>query len=468
MKTNFIERVKELIFSRKAKDTPVDEPRKTEGTKGEISEVQDYSKSYRQRRAILTYAEMQSYYEKDEWVRACIDEIVKNTVKVKPYIAPIDDEEEPSEETKQHIEDIEALLADPNSKDESFESIRRKVLLDILKYDAGAMEIVYDTAGKPAELYDLPGHLIRLNVDEHGMFSDEEKAYGQLSSTSFGSAKDIVWFKQNEVIYLVANPQSGSVYGLSPLESLVNSVEADLNASEYNAAFFKNNAEPSGIVQVSGLSKAALKRFKIYWKQQFKGPSKAHKILALNAKAIDFKKISESQKDMQFMEYQKWLLQKILSVYKVKPFVLGVIDGTTGKLNSAEQWNLFKASAIDPLLSLESYLYTTKLIKAGFGYDDIELRFKKIDVRDDKQDAEIVERLVKVGVMTINEVRKKYYGLDDVDWGNEPFILKHQAAVPIAEEKTIEKIEEKSEEKSSEDLDKISDKIREILDNRNE
>ncbi|MFX0084297.1 MAG: phage portal protein [Candidatus Hodarchaeota archaeon] len=468
MRKGFIDKVKDLIFSRKANDTETTRPeRKTEGTKGEISEVQDYSKKYRQRKAILTYAEMQEYYEKDEWIRACVDEIVKNTVKVRPYIAAKDEEGEPSEETKKHMEEIEALLSNPNEKDESFESIRRKVLTDILKFDAGAVEIVYDTAGKPAELYDLPGHLIRLNVDKHGCFDKPDEAYAQLPINTLGSGKEIVYFKQKEVIYFIANPQSGSVYGLSPLESLVNSVEADLNASEYNASFFENNAEPSGIVQVGGLSKAALKRFKTYWKQQFKGPKKAHKILALNAKTIDFKKISESQKDMQFMEYQKWLLQKILSVYKVKPFVLGIIDETTGKLNSAEQWNAFKEAAIDPLLSLESYLYTTKLIQAGFGYDDVELRFEEQDIRDEKQTAEIVEKLVKSGVLTINEARRIYYGLDKVDYGDSPFLLKAQSAAPIAEEKPIEKVEEKQEEKPSEDLDRISDKIREILEHRN-
>lgn len=459
-----LENIKELF--RKEVNNDTNSRSKSEGTKGEIVELQDYSKSYRQRSAILSYPEMQEYYERDEWVRSCIDEIVKNTVKVRPLIVPIETEEDPSEETKQHIEAVEALLSDPNLKDESFESIRRKILLDILKFDAGAMEIVYDTNGVPAELFDLPGHLIRLNVDKHGNFEDIEKAYCQLSTESLASSKELVWFNQNEVIYFIANPQSGSVYGLSPLESLVNSVEADLNASEYNAAFFKNNAEPSGIIQITGLSKAGLKRFKAYWKHQFKGPKKAHKILAVNAKSIDFKKISESQKDMQFMEYQKWILQKILSVYKVKPFVLGIIDETTGKLNSSEQWRAFKASAIDPLLSLESYLYTTKLIKAGFGFDDIELRFEAVDIRDEEQNAEIAERLVKSGIITINEARRIYYGLDNVEWGSEPFVMKSQTPL-IVGEKQIEKQEEKQIE-SSEDLDRISEKIRELLDQRSE
>ena len=435
-------------------------------SKGEVLESLDNQEGYRKRTGDLTYTEMYEFYRKNEWVRACVDLIVGTCAKVKIKVIPVKEEDEISDETKTQIEEVEGLFNNPNKKDESFEMIRRKVLKDILIYDAGALEIVYD-GEKPAELFDLPGDRMRVSVDKNGYYN--EKAFyliPRLKNGEVWSEKNAVPFSQEEVIYFMRNPRAGSVYGLSPIESLINSIEADLNASEYNSNFFLNNAEPSGIVNLKGIPKAELTRFKEQWKKDLKTYKNAHKIFITNIeKGVEWLKTSESAQDMQFMEYQKWLVQKILTVYQVKPFVLGLVDETTGKLNSLEQWNAFKESAIEPLLSLESYLYTTKIINAGFGYNDIKVEFESIDIKDETAEAEKAVKLVTAGIMTINEVRKKIFNLPDVSWGNQPFIPQaplNMSITPV----TTKSISENNESINEENTDVIQQKIKEILNRR--
>jgi HK97 family phage portal protein len=391
-----------------------------------------------------------------------VDLIVGTCAKTKIKVVPVKQEDSISTETQKHIDEVESLLNNPNDRDESFEMLRRKVLKDILIYDAGALEIVYQ-GDKPSEICDLPGDRVRISVDENGYYNDE--AFYLIPKLKPGESwkKDnAIPFSQEEVIYFMQNPRAGSVYGLSPIESLVNSIEADLNAGEYNANFFANNAEPSGVLNLPGLTKSEVSRFKNMWKQDLKSYKNAHKLFITNLKdKVEFTKMSENARDMQFIEYQKWLLQKILTVYRVKPFVLGIIDETTGKLNSAEQWIAFKESAIDPLLSMESYLYTTKLINAGFGYDDIKIEFESIDIKDESAETERAVKLVTAGIMTINEVRKKIYGLDEVDWGNQPFmnsIPLDYTSTPV--NKTI------SNTPTEENIDVVQEKIKEILNRR--
>jgi HK97 family phage portal protein len=445
------------------KDITPDNKGKNRG-KGEILESLDNQEGYRKRTGDLTYTEMYEFYRKNEWVRACVELIVGTCAKVKIKVSPVKEEEEISPETKQHIEEVEKLFNNPNQKDESFEMIRRKVLKDILIYDAGAIEIVYN-GEKPYELFDLPGDRIRVSVDKNGYYN--ENAFyliPHLKNGEVWSEKNAVSFAQEEVIYFMRNPRAGSVYGLSPIESLINSIEADLNASEYNSNFFLNNAEPSGIVNLKGIPKAELTRFKEQWKRDLKTYKNAHKIFITNIeKGVEWLKTSETAQDMQFMEYQKWLVQKILTVYQVKPFVIGLIDETTGKLNSFEQWQAFKESAIDPLLSLEAYLYTTKIINAGFGYDDIKVEFEPIDIRDETAITDRAVKLVTATIMTVNEVRKKYFNLPEVSWGDQPFISQSPLNMSITPVTTKSISEESSQ---GENTDVIQQKIKEILSRR--
>ena len=61
---------------------------------------------------------------------------------------------------------------------------------------------------------------------------------------------------------------------------------------------------------------------------------------------------------------------------------------------------------IEPKQTRLEYRINNFLIKRGFGIDDWELRFKEIDVTDEAKVAEIVNKLVRLGVVTINEARR--------------------------------------------------------------
>ena len=388
--------------------------------KVELLESENEKYQYLEPSNSITYATMYKYYKEDEWIRACVDTISKVASKAKIIVKVKDDIKETDEHKKQ-IEEVKALLDNPNQRSETLTTIRKKLIKDLMIYDAAALELVYDTNGKVVELYDLPGPYVRLNVDKHGYFKDTTKAYKLLTEEMWRQEKQPVAFDYKEVIYFALNVEAGHIYGLSPIETLVRSVSADINASEYNSSFFDNNALLPGILTIPGLDDTAIKLFKQRWFRNTKGAKNAHKLVITNQEGIDFKRMSENPKDMEFMNYQKWILQKIMSIYNTNPFVLGVVDVNTGKLNSKEQWNTFIEKAIEPILNLESNLYTSKLINLGFGYNDIEIKFSDLTIEDTSQIAEEAEKVTKSDIMTLNEVRKKYYGLPEVPWGEVPY-----------------------------------------------
>jgi phage portal protein BeeE len=125
-----------------------------------------------------------------------------------------------------------------------------------------------------------------------------------------------------------------------------------------------------------------------------------------------------TNKDMQFLEYQRWLLCKIMIVYAMQPVVLGVIDPTTGKLNSEQQLQAYREEAVRPLLELESYQLTKVLVQQGFGFDDIKIDYEPINIEDEVVNADIAVKSVTAGILTPNEARRMYFGLGKIEGGD--------------------------------------------------
>lgn len=387
--------------------------------KGGLSLIEDapaWKGGYVERQLVVSYDDMWGMYLRNEWIRSCVDKISKSVTNSKLFAAPISDDEDISPQTQERIAIVQALLDDPNTGLESWQDIRKEYLRDVLIYDAGALEIVYDQKGIPAEIYTLPGERIRMNVDEHGTFKDEKKAFILVGGTISGKSYPDVALQRKELIYMVNNPKSGSVYGLSPLESLYQTVASDLFATKYNSDFFKNNGEASGVLGAEGLSLEELKRFRSFWRQEIAG--KNHKMAIVNGK-VTWTPMNLSNRDMQFLEYQRWLLCKIMTVYGMQPIVLGIIDPTTGKLNSEEQMKAYREETVRPLLELETYQLTKVLVQQGFGFDDVKIDYEAIDIQNELVNSQIAVSSVSAGILTPNEARRIYFQLPEIEGGDE-------------------------------------------------
>jgi len=478
-----------LIEEKKLKRRNSKESKMTKSSRGTVDEADlqyiGFGENYLQRDfelAGIKNSKLWDCYWNNCWVRACVDKIIKEVAKYKLKVtvaSHVEDEED--EELQERINKVRKLLSNPNDKIESYDSIRRKYLRDILIYDAGALEIVYsrtegekakrkldknikelrklldekindkfenkdttdldkrinrirdeikklrqiikqeesndDTSREPRELYDLAGSRVKLNVDKHGNFKSDDEAYKLLDKNN----KIVSSFGIKELIYFVANPVAGKVYGLSPIESIYNTVLADNEAEALNRRRLENDGMINGVLSITGLSEKKLKGTVMYWKAQAR--KKGVGLLISSSDNVKFTKISESYQEMQFLDYQKWTLQKIMTVYGMQPIVLGVVDSTTGKLNSKEQREQFKSDAVLPLLKLETYNLTDVLVRKGFGFDDVIITYEepKENVDIDTM-ASITEKMAKLnGVIKVNEARR-ILGLPDLDEGGDELI----------------------------------------------
>lgn len=374
----------------------------------------------------VSYDFMYKAYQVNPWIRGIVDKIIARVTQVEIFPQPVDlgqnVPKKASKQQKKRMEEIAELLVSPNDNYESFRSIVRKQLLDSLIYDNAGIEIV-NNGNKKFELYcNAPGLEIYPNVKKNGEFASDEAAYYQIRNQ-----KKLTTWAKSEMMFFVKNQISGRVRGFSPIESIALQISADLFSDKYNIDFFSNNARPNIAFLFENLGfgkgQAALRRAKQWYLEEHQGNPHLPLFMGAEKGTVKLQELQMSNSDMEFQEYQVFLLSKIMAVYGMQPLILGVINSTTGKLNSQEQVNQFKIDAVQPYLNLMLENMNIILIRsdANFGYKDVYLEHADLDLRDTLDAAAMYEKYLRNGVITINQVRQELQ-MAPVPWGDVPYI----------------------------------------------
>ena len=401
----------------------IKKPRKRRSTLGERKEHEMSRETVDK----ITFEEMRLVYEKNTWVRACIDKIVTRLALIPPKLYPIEQANskhhntpasyQPSDDQLRHIEEVAEFLINPNSSRESFGSIRQKVDRDLLMYDAGSIEVVRGEDGLPAEMFAMEGSSIMLSTDGAGNFTDYKKAYFErLEDDPKG-----LWYGIDELIYLVMNPRSGTPYGTSKIETLARTVINAHKIENYNADLFGNDATPRLAVLFNNVSLDKLQEYQEYWDSNLRG--KPHRPILISTGEgegqVKIEKIGLNPNEMSFKQYSQWMLEQIMSVFNMQPLVLGMVTPNTGKLNSEQQQEQFERDALVPQLNTFAYHFNSELIwsmanplmghKGGFGYKDIYLDWGLQRELNEQEQWELdKEALIKILVEPKNAITKQF------------------------------------------------------------
>jgi len=106
-------------------------------------------------------------------------------------------------------------------------------------------------------------------------------------------------FKLEDVICLKSPNPLDPYRGIGPVQSILTDIDAERFSAAWNANFFRNSAEPGGIIQVDKkLSDDEFNEMCLRWKEQHQGVQNAHRVAVLEqATWVDRK---YTQRDMQF------------------------------------------------------------------------------------------------------------------------------------------------------------------------
>ena len=137
--------------------------------------------------------------------------------------------------------------------------------------------------------------------------------------------------------------------GLSPLGSLLYDISGDSAAAQYNAMFFKNGADPGGIIQAEGpqLSDDDFDLLMQRWKESHKGVGNAHRVGYLeNAKFIP---TQYTRRDMQFVDLRTFSKETIREAWRFPRSMMGSEAASNRATHEAEK-QVFADNLIKPRL----------------------------------------------------------------------------------------------------------------------
>jgi HK97 family phage portal protein len=236
-----------------------------------------------------------------------------------------------------------------------------------------------------------------------------------------------VLYRKDEIIFGKYHSPTNDFRGMSPLNAARQGIISEYYTTKANQNVFKQGMRVSGaFVTGKALNDTGFKRLRAQLNEMYAGVDNFHRNLLLE-QGLDFKQMSITAKDMEFIQQRKLNREEILGVFKVPPSKVGIFE-YANYANSKEQDKIYWTECILPrTFKIQEYINVFLCPRYG---EDIHCEFDLTKVeafrQNDELKSKITDRLTKSGIMTINEVRDKFYNMESVAWGdtwNAPFNL---------------------------------------------
>lgn len=173
--------------------------------------------------------------------------------------------------------------------------------------------------------------------------------------------------------------------GVSPVKSLLTDLRATKMAAQYNENFFKNGAEPGGIVELDEtVTDEEWDELVTRWREQHQGVANAHRVAFLE-KGV-WKERKFSQKDMQFAELRDVNREIIREAYRFPKAMLGTTEDVNKAVAEAAETQLYRNLIVPRLDRIKAALnhYFLPLFYANPSLVDVEFDYDN-PVPDDRQ-----------------------------------------------------------------------------------
>ena len=146
--------------------------------------------------------------------------------------------------------------------------------------------------------------------------------------------------------YKYFNPMDAH-YGLGSISACRFGIQANEKSGDYNAAFFKNGARPSGAFQTNDkLGGVEYDRLRVQIAENYTGNKNAFKPIILE-KGLKYQAIGVNAKDMDFINSKKMTREEILACLGVPPARVGVME-YSNYANMKEQLDGYWRNTITP------------------------------------------------------------------------------------------------------------------------
>jgi len=305
---------------------------------------------------------------------------------------------DPAPELAERARVLTSNFEAPNP-DDSFRSLAEQVLEDVIVGGFGAIELhLTGDPSRPLNLWPVDGATIRLRSDWDGLPGSPRYA----QSTGRVGTQAAIVLNDDELSYIRLNPRTHTPFGLGRLEVAFETINSFLGAHRY-AARLASNTVVQYALWLQDLAPAQHERLIRWWQDEIEGTGRVP-ILSVEHKPEVLRFGGGTDADLR-LAWQEFLLRVIADAFDLPPLFLGV-EHDVNRSTAEEMSDLAFRTAIVPTARLFAEHLTRDAISKKLGWDDLEFVFIDADARNEREEAEIQEILLRNGVLTVNEVRK--------------------------------------------------------------
>jgi HK97 family phage portal protein len=178
--------------------------------------------------------------------------------------------------------------------------------------------------GMPIEIWPTPPWWVKSTpTTEKNEFVIDVKGTGRTLQ-----ANDVVWFRSPD-------PENPYGRGSGIAGSLGDEIDTDEYIAKYTKTFFFNNALPSAIVSMEGISKDNVKAAEAEWNNKLRGLWNSNRVSFTNAK-LDVAQLENTFRDQQVIPLREHERDIIQQVWGVPPEIIGnVVNSNRATVEAA-------------------------------------------------------------------------------------------------------------------------------------
>lgn len=242
-------------------------------------------------------------------------------------------------------------------------------------------------------------------------------------------------FKQHEILHFKYPDPNDPYQGIGTVQAIMDWIQTDTFANDVNLNYFKNGARLGGLLSSeNAITDAQMKVLRASFENLYKGAGNAYRVAVL-PKGVKYDEASSTPKDMDFANMQSVMREKILSGFRVPKTILGSSESETNRATAETSNYVFAARTIKPKLELMVQQLNEFLVPR-YG-DNLYLDFSDPVPEDRAQRIEEMKAAVGLQpVISINEAREEYFGLDGVDKGDN--VMTDFSKIPLGKPKPKE------------------------------
>ena len=309
----------------------------------------------------------------------------------------------------------------------------RSLLEDMFVIDAATLYCQRTRSGQLCALQQLDGATIKRVIDDWGRtpqpFAAADgaivypPAYQQVLK-----GLPAVDYAARDIIYRPRNVRAHRVYGYSPVQQVLMTVNIALRRQLWQLDYYSEGSIPDALIGVpQGWTPDQIKQFQDYWDTEFAGDL-AKRRRAKFVPGDTAVKVHQTKEPEQKNDFDEWLARIICFAFSVPPqWAVKVMNRATAD-NQSEQ---AEDEGLEPTKEWVKDL-VDEIIAEEFSSPDLELVWLDEDEGDPKGLEAVLEGRVKLGAVTLNEMRDSL-GLDPFAnaAADRPMVLTPTGYVPI-------------------------------------